>query len=308
MNILITGASRGIGAAALDALKSAGHSVVGHSTLGSPELIAGDLQSPLVARDIWIEAESRLGGRIDVLINNAGIYEPAFPETEDDYEWEAAWSKTLAINLQAAAHLCRFAVQHFRSIGGGRIVNVASRAAFRGDSPNHWHYAASKGAMVAMTRTIARGYAAEGILCFAVAPGFTVSEMTEEYLTGRGGAQILADIPLGRVASTTEIGEIIRWLATEARLGNRKIIDAHGASYVRSLFLLMAAQISIPLGKPRRSSSSRPIEKSGPLWASQCRLRRLGQGRAPVPHHGKRLLCGTAGSPPSSSPVTRGTS
>ena len=86
---------------------------------------------------------------------------------------------------------------HFRANGGGRIVNVASRAAFRGDSPSHWHYAASKSAMIGMTKTIARGYAAENILAFAVAPGFTVTDATEEYLEGRGGAQILADIPLG---------------------------------------------------------------------------------------------------------------
>ena len=85
-----------------------------------------------------------------------------------------------------------------------------------------------------MTRTIARGYAAEGILCFAVAPGFTVSEMTEDYLTGRGGAQILADIPLGRVASTDEIAETIRWLATDAPASaTGTIIDVNGASYVR---------------------------------------------------------------------------
>ena len=131
-------------------------------------------------------------------------------------------------------------VRHFRERAGakdeirGRIINVASRAAFRGDSPAHWHYAASKGAMVSMTRTIARGYASEGILCFAVAPGFTVSEMTEEYLQGRGGAQIVADIPLGRVASTDEVAEAIRWLATEApasATGN--VVDVNGASYVR---------------------------------------------------------------------------
>jgi NAD(P)-dependent dehydrogenase (short-subunit alcohol dehydrogenase family) len=88
--------------------------------------------------------------------------------------------------------------------------------------------------MVSMTRTIARGYAAEGILCFAVAPGFTVSEMTEEYLQGRGGAQIVADIPLGRVASTDEVAETIRWLATQApasATGN--VVDVNGASYVR---------------------------------------------------------------------------
>ena len=116
----------------------------------------------------------------------------------------------------------------------GRIINVASRAAFRGDSPQHWHYAASKAAMVGMTKTIARGYAGEGILCFGVAPGFTVSEMTAEYLQGRGGAQIIADIPLGRVASTDEVAEVIRWLSTEApSSATGSIIDVNGASYVR---------------------------------------------------------------------------
>ena len=146
-----------------------------------------------------------------------------------------AWHRTLTINLQSVADLSRLAVSHFLDLGvAGRIVNVASRAAFRGDSPQHWHYAASKGAMVAMTRTVARGYASKGILCFAVAPGFTVSEMTDEYLQGRGGAQIVADIPLGRVASTDEIAEVIRWLATEAPpSATGSVIDANGASYVR---------------------------------------------------------------------------
>jgi 3-oxoacyl-[acyl-carrier protein] reductase len=234
MNILITGASRGIGAAAYNLLKSRGHNVVGHSSRGSDELIAGELTDPAAPKRIWDAASERLGGRIDALVNNAGVYE-AVPDSSEDDEWHAQWQRTMTINLQASADLSRLAIQHFRErSGGGRIVNVASRAAFRGDSPNHWHYAASKGAMVSMTRTIARGYAAEGILCFAVAPGFTVSEMTEEYLQGRGGAQIVADIPLGRVASTDEVAEAIRWLATEApasATGN--VVDVNGASYVR---------------------------------------------------------------------------
>jgi len=118
--------------------------------------------------------------------------------------------------------------------GGGRIVNVASRAAFRGDSPSHWHYAASKSAVIGMTKTIARGYAKDGILAFAVAPGFTVSEMTEEYLQGRGGAAIVADIPLGRVTSTAEVAEAIRWLAIDAPAASTgSVIDLNGASYVR---------------------------------------------------------------------------
>jgi 3-oxoacyl-[acyl-carrier protein] reductase len=232
MNILLTGASRGIGAAAVDLLRSHGHQVVGHSTKGGNDLIAGDLADPAAPRRIWDEAVARLG-RIDALVNNAGIYEGVADDAADE-EWQAAWTRTLTINLMASADLCRLAVQHFKANGGGRIVNVASRAAFRGDSPQHWHYAASKAGMIGMTRTIARGYAADNILAFAVAPGFTVSEMTEEYLSGRGGAAILADIPLGRVTSTGEVAEAIRWLATEAPAASTgSVIDLNGASYVR---------------------------------------------------------------------------
>jgi len=235
MNILITGASRGIGAATYALLKSTGHDVAGHSSRGSDELIAGELTDPAAPRRIWEAALGRLNGRIDVLVNNAGIYE-AVPEYASDEEWHSAWQRTLTINLQATADLCRLAVSHFREREGevGRIINVASRAAFRGDSPQHWHYAASKAALVGMTKTLARGYAAQGILCFAVAPGFTVSEMTEEYLQGRGGAQIVADIPLGRVATTDEVAEVIRWLATDAPASaTGSVVDVNGASYVR---------------------------------------------------------------------------
>ena len=234
MNILITGASRGIGAAAHALLKKSGANVVGHSTKGSDVLIAGDLMDPAAPRDIWDTAMDELDGRIDVLVNNAGIYEAVADNAPDD-EWHSAWNRTLTVNLQAAADLCRLAVSHFLDRGGGgRIINIASRAGYRGDSPQHWHYAASKAAMVGMTKTIARGYAGEGILSFGVAPGFTVPEMTAEYLQGRGGAQILADIPLGRVASTDEVAEVIRWLATEAPASSTgSVIDVNGASYVR---------------------------------------------------------------------------
>jgi NAD(P)-dependent dehydrogenase (short-subunit alcohol dehydrogenase family) len=234
MNILVTGASRGIGAATYDLLKSRGHHVAGHSSRGGGDLIAGELTDEDTPRKIWEAALDRLGGRIDVLVNNAGIYE-AVAEDASDSDWHSAWDRTMRINLYAAADLCRLAIQHFRDRGGeGRIVNVSSRAGSRGDSPAHWHYAASKGAILAMTKSIARGYAGEGILAFAVSPGFTVSEMTDEYLQGRGGEKILAEIPLGRVATTKEIAETIRWLATEAPpSATGANIDVNGASYVR---------------------------------------------------------------------------
>ena len=234
MNILITGASRGIGAATYALLKSRGHDVVGHSSRGSDELIAGDLMDAAAPREIWQAALDRLGGRIDVLINNAGIFEGVAEEAPDD-EWHSTWDRTLRVNLEAAADLCRLAVNHYRQRGeGGRIVNVASRAAWRGDSPQHWHYAASKGAITAMTKTIARAYAAEGIYAFAVSPGFTVSDMAADYLQSRGGAGIVADIPLGRVAHAEEVAETIRWLATEAPpSATGTNVDVNGASYVR---------------------------------------------------------------------------
>jgi NAD(P)-dependent dehydrogenase (short-subunit alcohol dehydrogenase family) len=233
MNILITGASRGIGAAAYQLLRSRGHQVAGHSTRGSDEMLAGDLGDPEAPSRIWKATLDRFGGRIDALVNNAGVYE-AVPDDAPLEEWHRQWSRTMTINLQASADLCRLAVAHFRDNGGGRIVNVSSRAGYRGDSPQHWHYAASKAGMIGMTKTIARAYARDGVLAFAVTPGFTVSEMTEEYLQGRGGAQVVADIPLGRVATPAEVAEVIRWLATEAPPSSTgSVVDVNGASYVR---------------------------------------------------------------------------
>jgi 3-oxoacyl-[acyl-carrier protein] reductase len=231
-NILLTGASRGIGAAARSALAAAGHRVIGQSTNGGDGLIAADFAQAGAAAALWAAALAQAGGRIHVLINNAGVFEAA--DIEDGDGFAATWARSLAINLQSAADLCRHAVLHFQESGGGRIINVASRAGHRGDSPRHWHYAAAKGGMLAMTKTIARGYARENILAFAITPGFTMTGMAEEYLASRGGDKLLADIPLGRVADAAEVAETIRWLASEAPASlTGATIDINGASYVR---------------------------------------------------------------------------
>ncbi len=224
-NILLTGASRGIGAACAEELKS--HNLIGTSSTD------GDLADPATPRRIWESALERLGGRIDVLVNNAGVFEAAAIDLDHD-EWVGAWERTMRINLTAAAELCRLAVIHFREHGGGRIVNVASRAAYRGDSPAHWHYAASKAGMVGMTKSIARGFARDNILAFAVCPGFVMTGMAEEYLASRGGDKLLADIPLGRVAQPEEVASAVRYLALEAPASmTGAIIDINGASFVR---------------------------------------------------------------------------
>ena len=230
MTILLTGASRGIGAAARVALEAAGQTVAAQSTAGD---LPADFADPDAPAKLWAAALERLG-EVDVLVNNAGVFE-ANPIDLDDAEWLAGWERTMRVNLTASAQLCRLAVKHWQARGvGGRIVNVASRAAYRGDSPVHWHYAASKAGMVAMTKTIARGYAREGILAFAICPGFTMTGMAEDYLACRGGDKLLADIPLGRVASPEEIAEMVRWCALDAPPSmTGAVLDANGASYVR---------------------------------------------------------------------------
>ena len=227
-HILITGASRGIGAAISAALASDRTKVVALSSAD------GDLADPATPDRLWQGSLDRLDGRIDVLINNAGVFETN-PLDDSDADWLANWNRTMQVNLTASALLCRRAVLHWQERKAeGRIVNVASRAAYRGDSPAHWHYAASKSGMVAMTKTIARAYAKDGILAFAICPGFTMTGMAEDYLASRGGDKLLADIPLGRVAMPEEVGEMARWCALDAPASmTGAVLDVNGASYVR---------------------------------------------------------------------------
>lgn len=232
-NILITGSTRGIGAAAFAALAASGAQVIGHGMRAREGALGADLAIPGAAEQLWGRALDALGGRIDVLINNAGVFESVDLDASDS-DWASTWARSNTINLRAPANLCRLAVKHFLGTGGGRIVNVASRAGHRGDSPQHWHYAAAKAGLIGMTKTIARAYAAQGIYAFAVAPGFTMTGMAEDYLASRGGDKLLADIPLGRVASAEEVGETIRWLALDAPPSlTGATLDINGASYVR---------------------------------------------------------------------------
>ena len=232
---LVTGTSRGIGAAIAAALRGRGVRVIGHATRAvDDETIAADFAEPSSPQLVWEEAIDLADGNIDILINNAGLFE-ANPLDVSDIQWLDSWEDTLRINLTSAAQLSRFAVKHWLAEGtGGRIVHIASRAGHRGDSPDHWHYAAAKGAMLALHKTIARAYAADGILSYAITPGFTDTAMAGDYLASRGGGGLLADIPLGRVASPQEIAAIALFCALDAPPSmTGATLDANGASYVR---------------------------------------------------------------------------
>lgn len=244
--ILVTGASRGIGAAIALTLSQLGASVILQYAQGKAEteavasqiatdrhyLIQADLAVPQAAVTLWQEA---IGwkGKIDVVVNNAATM-PYISIDADWTDWSAAWQSTLQVNLVAVADLCREAIRHFQSQQGGTIINIASRAAFRGDSPDFMHYAASKGGVVALTRSIARGFAKDGILAFAIAPGFVHTDRIAELMQERGAEYVTRDIPLGQPAPPQDIANVVAFLAAGlAPHMTGATIDINGASYVR---------------------------------------------------------------------------
>ncbi|MBD2104002.1 SDR family NAD(P)-dependent oxidoreductase [Leptolyngbya sp. FACHB-261] len=244
--VLVTGASRGIGATTARTLSQAGADVVLHygSSRNEAEavaeqirpnrcqLVSADLSLPDAATELWQQAIN-WQGRVDVLVNNAAVMPSA--AVEDEWEiWSGAWQTTLQVNLVSVANLCRAAIQHFRSQQGGIIINVASRAAFRGDGPEYMHYAASKGGVIALTRSIARGFAKDNILAFAIAPGFVHTERIEQVMQERGADYVTRDIPMGKPAPTQDVANVIAFLASGlAPHATGTTIDINGASYVR---------------------------------------------------------------------------
>jgi NAD(P)-dependent dehydrogenase (short-subunit alcohol dehydrogenase family) len=244
--VLITGAAGGIGSATARAVANAGAHVVLHdldaagpvrdlaAELGDRALSLGaDLMDPSSAPRLWREA-LEWKASIDVLVNSAGIYEPAHADGKLD-AWTASWERTLRICLVSPATLCREAIKTFRDQeNGGIIVNLASRAAFRGEDPDYWHYAAAKAGVVAMTRTIARQYGRDGVTAFAVAPGFVNTPFNDPAVATHGLEFFAEDTALGEVAEPEDVANIIAFLASgRARHATGTTIDVNGASYVR---------------------------------------------------------------------------
>lgn len=243
--ILITGAARGIGAAAAKLCHDAGARVILHASsktdssgksaeaIGqfADDFLYEDLSNPGAGFTLVKRALER-GGRLDGVVNNAGMF-TASPLTGDIGVWDDGWSRTMAVNVQAPADICRATIEHFRKCGdGGTIVNIASRAGHRGDGVENAAYAASKGAVLAMTKTWARGLAAENILLYAIAPGWVETRMAPKDIEDRKLA--VKEIPLGRVAQPEEVGALIAFLLSGASpSATGATFDINGASYVR---------------------------------------------------------------------------
>jgi NAD(P)-dependent dehydrogenase (short-subunit alcohol dehydrogenase family) len=243
---LVTGASRGIGAAIAVAMASQGARVVVHyghnkdlaeqvaeGLDGDGHLVLGtDLADPAAASGFISNVVSQAGG-LDVLVNNAGIFVPHPPLEVDADEWLDKWRQTLAVNLLSPAALCHAAANVMAERGGGRIINVGSRGAFRGE-PECPAYGASKAAVHSLSQSLAVALAPKGIQVYAVAPGFVETDMAREFLEGEEGASIRAQSPMGRVARPEEVAETVCFLASsQAEFLTGGIIDVNGASYLR---------------------------------------------------------------------------
>jgi 3-oxoacyl-[acyl-carrier protein] reductase len=225
--VLVTGASRGIGRAIADAFARQGDRVVGHSTN------QGDLRDPVAAEAVVSSAIEVLGV-IDVLVNNAAVYiEHPLPTTAY-IDWQQAWQETFAVNVFAAANVSYCVARHMIDRGiPGRIINVGSRGAYRGE-PDHPAYGASKAALHSMGQSLAVSLAPHGIGVASVAPGFVATERQAETLMGERGEKIRRQSPFGRVATTEEVAAAVIYLASPlAGWTSGAVLDLNGASYLR---------------------------------------------------------------------------
>lgn len=243
--VLVTGASGGIGAAIVKKLSEEGARPIihyGRDQLSAEALLAdingngwivqADLSTPSGPFQLWEKAVAA-AGRVHGLVNNAGIRTSISIEASPT-DWKDAWQREFQINFFAAADLCKEAIRHFKINGGGRIVNMASRAGQRGYAADAMPYGATKAALVNLTKSIARSFGADGVTAVAVAPGWVRTDMAEDFIASHGKAAAVADIPIGEMAEPAEVAELVAFILRPGQASlNGATLDVNGGSYIR---------------------------------------------------------------------------
>lgn len=244
-NILVTGGSRGIGAAIVEALARDGATPIIHygrdrhaaealltKIGGKGFILQADFTNPREPTRLFEDAIS-VAGRVNGVVNNAGIRSQIDIKADLD-SWHAAWAQEMQVNFQSAADLCKAALLHFREIGGGHIITMASRAGQRGYMGEALPYGVSKAALINLSKSIARSFGHEGVVSIAVAPGWVRTEMAEEYVKAHGLAAAVSDIPIGRMAETAEVAELVAFALRPSQASlNGATLDLNGGSYIR---------------------------------------------------------------------------
>nr|MEE4266568.1 SDR family oxidoreductase [Candidatus Krumholzibacteria bacterium] len=244
--VLVTGANRGIGAAIARLVAAQGARVAVHygSDAAAAEKVLSQLDGTghvMLAADLGQASEAlalpgrvvEALGRLDAVVNNAGIFALHDIATLDNGAWTEAWRRTLAVNLDGPAHVIKAAVPFLEKAGGGHIVNITSRGAYRGE-PEAPAYGAAKAGLNSLTQSLARALAPKNIHLVGVAPGWVLTDMTREHLAGPQGQEIRAQSPYQRTAEAQEIAEVVLLaLSGKSNALSGSIIDVNCASYFR---------------------------------------------------------------------------
>lgn len=245
LNILVTGSSKGIGKAIAIKLAEAGATIAVHynKNVREAENLAhilgnesrafqADLSKPDEAGKLFDRVVLEMGS-VEIVVNNAGIA-VASPMKQPEAEWLKKWDESMMVNLTSTAVICKKAIEHFiQRKASGRIINITSRAAFRGDTADYMAYAASKAGVVSLTSTIARAFGKQGIKAFNVAPGFVRTDMAQEFIKQYGEEHAKGDIALERMTEPKDIAPLITFIASGmADHATGSTFDVNAASYV----------------------------------------------------------------------------